>query len=103
MTDSLAVRREALLARCAQQRVQLALDVQALRAPARTGRPFARDVAGMLGARLLADKRLVLGAAGAALALAVIRPARLLRAATLLTAGWRMAQNGMGLVARFRQ
>jgi hypothetical protein len=104
MTDPLAIRRDELLARCAGQRVELALDLQALRAPAHTGKPFAIGTAALLGAQLLAhvraNKRLALGAV---LALAFIRPARLLRVARLAASGWRMAQSGMGLLARLRR
>src|SRR5438067_13807983 len=95
MTDLLALRRQELIARCAEQRVELALDLQALRAPAGAGRPFAFSAAALLGARLLADRRLALGAVGAALALVVIRPARLLRLGRLAASGWRIARRGV--------
>jgi hypothetical protein len=100
MTDPLSLRREELLARCAEQRVELALDLQALRAPAEGGRPFAAGAAALLGARVLAHPRL---AVAAALALAFIRPARLLRVTRFAASGWRIARGGLGLVARFRQ
>jgi hypothetical protein len=102
MTDSLAIRRRELLARCAGQRAELALDLQALRTTGGAGRPVAWGTAAMLGARLLANRRLALGAAGATLGLALLRPARVLRVVRFAASGWRLARAGMALAARYR-
>jgi len=102
MTDSLAIRRQELLVRCAAQRVDLALEVHALRAPGTAARPLAASAAGLLAAKLLANKRLALGVAGAGLGLLLIRPARLMRVTRLAAAGWRAARQGLALVAHLR-
>lgn len=103
MTDPLALRRQELLARCAEQRVDLALEVHALRASGENARPLAVSALGLLGARLLANRRLALGVAGGALGLALLRPARLVQLARMAASGWRMARGGMALAARLRR
>lgn len=100
MSDRLALRRQKLLARCAEQRVELALDLHALRASGHHARPLAKSAIAVLGTRLLANKRLALGTV---LALVLIRPARLLRVARLAASGWRIARQGLALAARFRR
>jgi hypothetical protein len=97
---SLSSRRAALIARCAEQRLMLAGELLTFPKPGM--RPFAGGLAALLGARLLANKRLALGVASAALGLAVLRPARLLRVARFAASSWRMAQKGMTLLARCR-
>ena len=95
---ALAARRAQLIDRCAEQRVNLAVELQALSTPQHAMHPLV----GQVLARVLEHKRLALGVLGTVLGLAVTRPARLLRAAGLLASGWRMARNGMALVARYR-
>ena len=103
MTDTLALRRQELLARCAEQRVELALEVQAVRAAQPHSHPLAAGAIALAGARLLANRRVALGAAGAALALVLVRPARLARLARMAASGAALARQGLELVARFRQ
>jgi hypothetical protein len=92
MNDAaLAARRRELAERCAEQRVGLAYELEALRQPA--GRV----------SRLLAHRRLALGAAGVAAGLALIRPARMQGLARAAVSGWRIAQHGLALLARYRR
>lgn len=107
MTDTpLAARRQALIDRCAEQRINLVLDLRALRGEDE-GHPLASGALGLLAARLLAgllaNKRLAMGVASAVAGLALVRPRRLAHLVRLAASGMRLARSGMGLVARFRQ
>ncbi len=98
-SDALAARRRELAARCAEQRVGLAYELKALRRPAALVLPPA---AAQLLARVQANRQLAYGAAGAVLALALVRPRRLQRLARLAASGWRIARQGLALAARYR-
>jgi hypothetical protein len=106
MNDAtLAARRRELAARCAEQRVGLAYELKALHpshaAAALLPAPVARLLTPLL-TRLLAHRRLAYSAAGAALALALIRPAHLRGLARLASSGWRIARQGITIAARYR-
>jgi hypothetical protein len=95
----LATRRAELVERCAEQRVGLAYELQALRP--------ANALATTLGEHPLAGyivthKKLVLGMAATALGLAIMRPRRLFGLLGSALSGWRVARNVLGLLARYR-
>jgi hypothetical protein len=92
---SLAARRAELVERCAEQRAGLADGLQSLRPAALFGHPVAGYVVG--------HKKLVLGALGGTLALALLRRKPLLALAGSAMSGWRMAQSGLAMLAQLRR
>jgi hypothetical protein len=90
---SLAARRAELIERCAGQRTGLAFELQSLRPSNALGQPLAGYVAG--------HKKLVLGALGTTLALALLRRKRLLAVAAPAMSAWRMAQGALAMLAPF--
>jgi len=92
---SLAARRTELIERCAEQRTGLAYELQSLRPSNALGHPLAGYVVG--------HKKLVLGALGTTLALALLRRKRLLAVAGSAMSAWRMAQGALAMLARFRR
>jgi hypothetical protein len=92
---SLAERRAQLVERCAEQRTGLSGELRALRPAAVLGHPLAGCLVG--------HKKLVMGALGAALALALVRRKRLLALAGSGMSAWRMAQGALAMLARYRQ
>jgi hypothetical protein len=91
---SLAARRAELIERCAEQRTGLAFELQSLRPSNALGHPLAGYVVG--------HKKLVLGALGATLALALLRRKRLLAVAGSAMSAWRMAQGALAMLAQLR-
>ena len=92
---TLAARRAQLVERCAEQRTGLAYELQSLRPSALLDNPVAGYVAG--------HRKLVLGALGGILGLALLRRKRLLALATSGISAWGMVQRGLGLLAQFRR
>jgi hypothetical protein len=92
---SLAARRAELVERCAEQRSTLADDLQLLRPSNALGHPIAGYLVG--------NKKLVLGALGTTLALALLRRKPLLALAGSAMSGWRMAQSGLAMLAQLRR
>jgi hypothetical protein len=92
---SLAARRAELVERCAEQRTGLAYELQSLRPSNMLGHPLAGYVVG--------HKKLVLGALGAGLGMALLRRKRLLALAASGTSAWRMAQGALAMLARLRR
>ena len=93
--SSLAARRAALIERCAEQRVGLAFELQALRpSNALAGHPVAGFVAD--------NRKLVLGAAGTALGLALLRRKRLAGLATSALSVYKMARGALGVLRQLR-
>ena len=92
---SLAARRAELVDRCAEQRTALAVELQSLRPSNALGHPLAGYVVG--------HKKLVLGALGATLGLALMRRKRLLAVAASGMSAWRMAQSGLAMLAQLRR
>ena len=93
---NLAERRAALIERCAEQRVGLAYELQALSpSTALAGHP----VAGYLAA----NRKLVLGAAGALLGLVLLRRKRMAGFATSALSAWKMARGALGMLAQLRR
>lgn len=93
---TLAERRTMLVQRCAEQRVGLSFELQALTpANALAEHPLAGYV--------FSHRKLVAGMATVALGLAVVRPKRLFGLAGSALSGWRMAQNVLGMLASWRQ
>jgi hypothetical protein len=94
---ALADRRRELVSRCAEQRSSLAGDLQALRPSAALGHPVAGYVVG--------HKKLVLGALGAVLGLALTRRRSLAGLTGLVgstMSAWKMAQGALAMLARLR-
>jgi hypothetical protein len=93
---SLAARRAALVERCAEQRVGLAYELQALSpSTALADHP----VAGYLAA----NRKLVLGAAGTLLGLVLLRKKRVAGVATSALSAWKMARGALGMLAQLRR
>jgi hypothetical protein len=95
--SALADRRRELVSRCAEQRSSLAGDLQALRPSAALGHPVAGYVVG--------HKKLVLGALGAVLGLALTRRRSLAGLTGLVgstMSAWKMAQGALAMLARLR-
>jgi hypothetical protein len=92
---SLAARRAELIERCAEQRTGLAFELRSLRPSSALGHPIAGYLVG--------NKKLVLGALGTALGLALVRRKRLLAVAGSATSLWRVAQGGLAMLAQFRR
>jgi hypothetical protein len=92
---SLAARRAELVERCAEQRSALADGLQSLRPSNALGHPIAGYLVG--------NKKLVLGALGGTLALALLRRKPLLALAGSAMSGWRMAQSGLAMLAQLRR
>ena len=93
---NLAARRAALIEQCAEQRVGPAFELDALRpSKALAGLPLAGYVA--------ANRKVVLGAAGAALGLVLMRRKRLAGIATSALSAWKMARGALGIVAQLRR
>jgi hypothetical protein len=91
----LAARRAALIERCAEQRVGLAYELDALRpSKALAGLPLAGVV--------VANRKLALGAAGAALGLVLMRRKRLAGVAASALSAWKMARGALGVIAQLR-
>jgi hypothetical protein len=86
----LAARRAALVAQCAQQRVDLAHDLHALRTP----------LGGGVRAWLGAHKTTLLGAGGVVLGLVATRPRRLLSLAATGLSVYKIARNLLPLLSR---
>lgn len=100
MTDlakkpSLAERRRELAQRCAEQRTGLAYELQALRPSAIIDNPVAGYVA--------SHKKLVLGGLAAVIGLAFTRKKRLGGIVASAMSAWRVAQAGLGMLARYRR
>jgi hypothetical protein len=96
--SSLAERRRELVERCAEQRTGLAFELQALRPSTALGHPIAGYIVG--------HKKLVLGALGTVLGLALTRRKRLVGLAGLAASAmraWRMAQGALAMLGRYRQ
>jgi hypothetical protein len=100
--STLAERRRALAERCAEQRTGLAAELQVLRPSAALGHPLSYPILGYI----VGHKKLVLGALGTLLGLALTRRTRLAgltgSAASAMRA-WRMAQGALALLGRDRQ
>lgn len=92
---SLAARRAELIERCAEQRTGLAFELQSLRPSNALGHPLAGYVVG--------HRKLVLGALGTTLALALLRRKRLLALAGPAMSAWRTAQGALAMLAQFRR
>ena len=93
---NLTARRAALIEQCAEQRVGLAYELDALRpSTALAGLPLAGYVA--------ANRKLVLGAGGAVLGLVLMRRKRLAGIATSALSVWKMARGALGIVAQLRR
>ena len=92
---SLAARRAELVERCAEQRTGLAYELQSLRPSSVLGFPIAGYVVG--------HKKLVLGALGAGVSLALLRRKRLLALTGSAMSAWRMAQGGLAMLAQLRR
>jgi hypothetical protein len=92
---SLAARRAELIERCAEQRTGLAFELQSLRPSSMLGHPVAGYVVG--------HKKLVFGALGTTLGLALLRRKRVLALAGSAMSAWRMAQGGLAMLAQFRR
>jgi hypothetical protein len=96
----LAARRAALIERCAEQRVGLGYEVKALGAGLRPSTVLAgHPVVGYVAA----NRKLVLGAAGAVLGLVLVRRKRLAGLATSALSAWKMARGALGIVAQLRR
>lgn len=94
---SLAARRKELIERCAEQRTGLAYELQALRpSNAIAGHPALARLAAM------ANRKLVLGALGTGLGIALLRPKRLLGLAGSAMSAWRTARGALALLGRLR-
>lgn len=89
---SLAARRAALVARCAQQRGELADELNALKAPV-------ERVQGA-GGFLVHHRTSVLAGAGVALGLLIARPKRTLALAAAGVSAWKMMQQALPMVRR---
>jgi hypothetical protein len=93
---NLAERRAALIERCAEQRMGLAYELQALRpSTALANLP----VAGYLAA----NRKLVLGAGGTLLGLVLLRRKRVAGFATSALSTWKMARGALGMLAQLRR
>jgi uncharacterized membrane protein YedE/YeeE len=94
--SSLAARRAALIEQCAEQRVGLAFELNALRpSNALAALPLAGFVA--------SNRKLVLGAAGAVLGLAVMRRKRLAGLAASALSVVEILRGALGVVAQLRR
>ena len=92
----LATRRAALIERCAEQRVGLAFEIKALRpSNALAGHPVVGYVA--------ANRKLVLGAAGTVLGLALMRRKRLAGLATSALSVYKMAHGALGVLGQLQR
>jgi hypothetical protein len=91
---SLAARRAELIERCAEQRTGLLYEVQALRPSSVLGHPLAGYVVG--------HKKLVMGALGATLGMALLRRKRLLAIAGSGMSAWRAVQAALAMLGRLR-
>jgi hypothetical protein len=98
---TLSERRAILVERCAEQRVGLAFELQALR----PGSPGARRALAEhpLAGYILKHPKLVLGMAATALSLAVTRPKRLFGLLGSALSGWKVARKLLGMLAGARQ
>jgi hypothetical protein len=92
---SLSSRRAALVERCAEQRTGLAYELQSLQPAAMLDHPVAGYVVG--------HKKLVLGALGATLGMALLRRKSLMALAASGMSAWRMAQGALAMLARARR
>jgi hypothetical protein len=92
---TLAERRKELVERCAEQRTGLSYELQSLRPSSMLGHPVAGYIVG--------NKKLVLGALGAGLSLALLRRKRVLAVAGSAMSAWGMAQRGLALLSQFRR
>jgi len=92
---SLAERRRELAQRCAEQRTGLAFELQALRPSSIIDNPVAGYVA--------SHKKLVLGGLAAVIGLAFTRKKRLGGIVASALSAWRVAQAGLGMLARYRR
>lgn len=90
----LAERRARLVERCAEQRAGLSAELRALRPSAVLRHPLAGYLVG--------HKKLVMGALGATLALALVRRERLLALTGSGMSAWRMVQGALAMLARYR-
>jgi hypothetical protein len=92
---SLAARRAELIEQCAEQRVGLAYELQALR-PSRvlSGYPLVGYVA--------SNRKLVLGAGGAVLGLVLMRRKRLAGLVTAVLPVWKTVRGALGILAQLR-
>ena len=83
----LSVRRAHLIAECAQQRGDLADELNTLKAPV--------EHIGGVGSFLFANRKAVLAGGGVALGLLIARPKRALAMAAAGTSLWKMAQAAL--------
>lgn len=90
----LAQRREELIARCAQQRGELAMDIAELRSPLGEG-----GVRGFL----VGHKKPTLAVAGVVLGLVATQPKRALKLAAAGLSAWKLAQKVLPMIAAARQ
>jgi hypothetical protein len=90
----LAERRRQLIERCAEQRTGLAFELQALRPSAIIDNPVASYVA--------SHRKLVLGGLAVVIGLALTRKKRLGGIVASALSAWRVAQAGLGMLARYR-
>lgn len=97
---TLAERHQALVERCAEQRVGLAYEFQALR---QRVQPANVLVEHPLAGYIVNHKKLVLGMAVTALGLAITRPRRLFGLLGSALTGWKTARNLLGVLASWRQ
>lgn len=98
---SLAARRKELIERCAEQRTGLAYELRALRpSTAIAGHPALARLAGLAGTA--SKRKLVLGALGAGLGVALLRRKRLLGLAGSAMSAWRTASGALALLGRLR-
>jgi hypothetical protein len=91
----LAERRRQLVDRCAEQRTGLAFELQALRPSAIIDNPVAGYVA--------SHRKLVLGGLAVVIGLAFTRKRRLKGIVASALSAWRVAQAGLGMLARYRR
>jgi hypothetical protein len=92
---TLSARRAELLDRCAEQRAGLADELASLRPSNLLGHPVAGYLVG--------HKKLVMGALGATLGMALLRRKRLLAVAGSAMSAWRMAQGGLAMLGQLRR
>jgi hypothetical protein len=92
---SLVARRAELIERCAEQRSGLAFELQSLRPAAMLDHPVAGYVVG--------HRKLVFGALGATLGMALLRRKSLMAIAGSAMSAWRMAQGGLAMLSQFRR
>jgi len=81
----LSVRRAHLIAECAQQRGDIAYDINLLKAPV--------ERLGGVGASLMAKRKVLLAAGGVALGMLIARPKPVLALVATGVSAWKVVQN----------